>query len=197
MNAITVDRLTRLFGQSGTRRAAIGALLGMGVPLTASGVAATRGKRRQRDRRPRGGTTRQIQAQAKPGREVIDLTDDFVNTTCDFPVEIHQEGKVIALDFGDRLLFAVPGATWELTNPESGASLRVVIPGPEFVAFNEDGSVTVRGTGPWAWGRRHPVTQEPGIWLTRGRFVWVFDADGNLTSAEFNGKSENLCHALA
>ena len=112
-------------------------------------------------------------------------------------MQIHQEGQGLALDFGDRLLFAAPGAEWTLTNPENGASRRVVIPGPEFVEFNEDGSVTVRGTGPWAWGRRHPVTREPGIWLTIGRFVWIFDADGNLTSAEFAGRSENLCDALA
>jgi hypothetical protein len=197
MATATFDRLTRRLGQAGTRRTILGALIGAASIGYTTGAAPARSTRRRRASRPRAGTRKRLAVQSKPGREVIDLTDDFVIDTCGFPVHVHQEGKVIALDFGDRLLFAVPGATWELTNPESGASRRVVIPGPEFVELHEDGTVTVRGAGPWVWGRRHPETREPGIWLTIGRFVWVFDADGTLISAEFNGKSENLCEALA
>ncbi len=146
----------RAFRNGTSRRVVLAAVAGL-VGLHQSGTAANR---RQRDRGKRGGTEGQLGAEAKPGREVTDLTDDFTIDTCSFPVQIHQKGKAIELDFGDRLLFAVPGAEWTLTNPETGASTRLVIPGPELVKFNEDGTVTVRGTGPWAWGRRHPVTHE-------------------------------------
>jgi hypothetical protein len=175
----------RTLGSGGTRRGvltAIAALVGLHW-----GEATTK-RRRSR---------KQLRAGAKPGRTVAPIVEDLTtNDACVFPVRVQWDGQVITLDFGDRLFFSVVGLSATLTNLETGTSLRVSIAGPEFVQFNEDGTVTVRGPGPWLFLPFHPETQEAGLWLVRGLSLRTF-ANRQLQSIEIRGRSENLCNALA
>ena len=133
-------------------------------------------------------------AASKPVRTITDISLDVTVDSCGFPVRLQATGTSIALNFGSRLNIVAPGTEATLTNLATGTSLRVAIPGPEFVQFNQDGSPnTVSFTGPSLFARFHPATLEPGIWLTRGRLVLDLDAD----HTEFDGTSRNLCTALA
>jgi hypothetical protein len=130
-----------------------------------------------------------------PDRQVTPLTVESVVNSCGFPVRIHVEATENALNFGDRLGFTYADAKASLTNLDSGASIRIAIPGPESVEFNDDGTVTVSGPGPWLWFQRHPVTLETGIWLTYGLIVRTFE-NRDPISVQQHGTSRNLCDAL-
>jgi hypothetical protein len=133
-------------------------------------------------------------AAGKPVRTLTDISLDVTVETCGFPVRLQATGASIELNFGGRLNIVAPGTEATLTNLATGTSLRVAIPGPEFVEFNQDGSPnTVSLTGPSLFAHFHPATREPGIWLTQGRLVLDLDAD----RTEFDGTSRNLCTALA
>jgi hypothetical protein len=74
MDSDTLDRLSRLFGVPGTRRAALGALLGTAVPGTTLGSAAAKsnrnGKSKARGKRKRTSGARAA-AKNKPGNHCI------------------------------------------------------------------------------------------------------------------------------
>jgi len=199
MDTVTFDRLVRLCNRPGTRRNALRALLGTAALGTALETATAKGKHNPKGKRRgegRGQGTGALRAAAKPDRAVSDFSDDFTSDACGFPVQLHIEGQEIALDFGDHLIFTYTGTSATLANPESGAALRVALPGPEFVQFNPDGTVTVRGAGPWLFAPHHPETLEAGIWLVRGLSLRTF-VDRQPIAIEIHGRSDNLCAALA
>jgi hypothetical protein len=132
----------------------------------------------------------------KPGREVTPATVDVIVDSCGLPVQVHYEATENAFDFGDRLGFTYSKAKATLTNVDTGESIRIAVPGPESVRFNDDGTVAVSSSGPWLWLRRHPITSEPGIWLTDGLIV-TLNENRVVISAEQQGSSRNLCAALS
>jgi hypothetical protein len=85
---------------------------------------------------------------------------DDVDETCGFPVDVHQTGFIIVI---------------------------------QWVAA--DGSFTLVGTGNWGFSH-HPDTDEPGIFLLSGRFVFSIDAQGN-ESLSSVGHVVDLCAQLA
>jgi hypothetical protein len=197
MDTVTFDRFARLFERPDTRRAALRALLGATIVGTTVDTSMARrkhtGRRRGQGRRQgTGGPS----TQTKPDRTVTDVSDDFTSDACGFPVQVHVEGQEIALDFGDRLIFTYTGTSATLANPQTGTDLQVAIPGPEFVQFNPDGTVSVRGAGPWLFLPFHPESLEAGIWLVRGLSLRTF-VDRQLVAIEIHGRSDNLCAALA
>jgi hypothetical protein len=113
-------------------------------------------------------------------------------------VRVQFAGTAITLDFGDRVQEVFPGTDATLTNLETGESIWVMISSPAFTT-QLDGTRRFIGTGPAIFGRFHPVTLEPGIWLLHGRFVVVHDSPPPTPpiSAEFVGTSRNLCKELA
>ena len=133
-------------------------------------------------------------AAARPLREVIPPAGDFTEESCGFPVLVHQEGYTIRLTFYDkndevlRTTQTYPQFKVTLTNLETGKSLRIVDPGPGF--FDEG---TLVGSGPWFWGQQNPVTGEPGMFLTYGRFTLDFDTG----AISLNGRIRDLCAELA
>lgn len=133
---------------------------------------------------------------AEPVRSVTPVTLDAVITSCGFPVQVHIDAEEHALDFGDRLGFTYSDAKATFDNAATGETVRVAVPGPEFLEFNGDGTVTVRAAGPWLWLVEHPITGEPGIWLTYGLVVRL--AQNHVTmSAEQHGTSRDLCAELS
>ncbi len=140
----------------------------------------------------------------RPIREVIPAPEDFVIADqCGFPVLAHVEGSEIDTTFTDRegnpvkQIGVFPGNTLTFTNLDTGGSITLVATGPFHVRAERDGSVTVTvsGHGPLL---PNPITGEPGIWyLTGGRLVATFDADGNMTSIDLRGNLVNVCDQLA
>jgi hypothetical protein len=137
---------------------------------------------------------------APPTHERMPADFDGVDETCGFPVEIHQTGFVIAIEWVDedgslRRIEAYPQLKATFTNPATGESITVNIAGPAHITESPDGSFTLVGTGNWGWGN-HPQTGEPGIFLLSGRFVFSVDAQGN-ESFRSVGRFVDLCAELA
>lgn len=141
----------------------------------------------------------------KPTTETIPLPPDFVMSAsvCGFPVLVHSEGQDgTVTTFTDedgnvvRQILIFPGNRQSFTNLVTGESIGVPTNGPGFWQFNPDGSSSLTGTGPWAWGS-NPVTGEPGIFWTTGRFVANFDSAGNQSSIDLTGRIVDLCAEIA
>ena len=71
-----------------------------------------------------------------------------------------------------------PGNTLTLTNLDTGKSITVVTTGSFHGQLEPDGSgfFMVTGPGPFL---TNPITGEPGVWYSSGRFTATFDAEGN------------------
>jgi hypothetical protein len=139
----------------------------------------------------------------KPTREILSGLEDFVVTDqCEFPVLVHTEGGGIAMTFTDKEgdvvkeLLVFPANKQVFTNLDTGTSVTVVTTGPGHFHFNPDGSGFLKVTGHSAW-LADPVTGEPGIFLTEGRFLLTFDAEGTPTSVDLTGHRVDVCAQLA
>lgn len=132
----------------------------------------------------------------KPERTVSPAGAEFsLAGLCDFTVLFEIEGTIIETKFSDKEGNVVREAEvyraykTTLTNDETGESIVVVNPGPEFIRYSTAGSQTRIGTGPWIFGD-NPKTGEPGLFLVRGR--WLETAAGTT----FVGNVVDLCAEL-
>jgi hypothetical protein len=139
----------------------------------------------------------------KPTREISSQDDVVITDQCAFPVLSHIEGIEIVTTFSDkagnpiRQIGVFPGNTLTLTNLGTDKSIIVVSTGSFHGRLEPDGSGFFMTTGPGPF-LTNPITGEPGIWYSSGRFTATFDAEGNLTSANFTGDPLlNLCAQLA
>ena len=140
----------------------------------------------------------------KPTTETFPPPPDFTvsASVCGFPVLVHSEGTSVVTTFTDedgnvlRQILTFPGSRQSFTNLNTSESILVATNGPGELGFNPDGSSSLTGTGPWSW-IGHPVTGEPGIFLTQGRFVANFDAAGSRTSFNLAGRIVDLCAEIA
>ena len=137
---------------------------------------------------------------AKPTiqRERTDAT--VVDLSCGFPVQIHATGVVVTIEWVDadgttHQIVAFPQGKDTLTNLDTGKSITINVSGPGQFTNGADGSFTLVGTGLWSWDS-HPVTEDPGLFLTAGRFVFSIDAAGN-QSFQIVGQITDLCRQLA
>lgn len=137
---------------------------------------------------------------AKPIREVIPGADEFVVDDCGFAVRVQAEGRTIRTSFTDgegniiRQIEVYPGFRWIFTNLDTSETIVAVITGPAFLRISPDGSSTFTGTGPWGWIGDPAIG--PGIFLTQGRFVFTFDAEGNTTTFTRVGRVVDVCALL-
>jgi hypothetical protein len=137
---------------------------------------------------------------ASPTHERMPANFDDVDETCGFPVEVHQTGFIIviqwvAADGSLRRFEAYPEVRATFTNPSTGQSLTVNLAGTAHITEGEDGSFTLVGTGNWGFSH-DPDTDEPGIFLLSGRFVFSIDAQGNASLSSV-GHVVDLCAQLA
>ena len=92
-----------------------------------------------------------------------------VDETCGFPVEVHQTGFIIVIQWVDadgslRRFEAYPEVTATFTNQSTGQSVTVNLAGTAHITEGADGSFTLIGTGNWGFNH-HPDTDEPGIFV--------------------------------
>jgi hypothetical protein len=136
----------------------------------------------------------------QPTREIFGPFPDFTLDVCGFPVLFHSIGDTIVSTFTDdegnvtRQDLHFPGNKQVLTNLDTGKTLTFPTNGPGFFEFNPDGSGSLTVTGPSVG---LVVGEEPGLFWSAGRYVETFDAEGNITSIEFNGHVEDVCAQLA
>jgi hypothetical protein len=125
---------------------------------------------------------------------VDEIIDDDVD--CAFPVEIHIAGTDLSITWTDsngtvRMFEGFSGGYADLTDLDSGATLRVAISGPAHVTYFQDGSFELVGTGSWISFLEDP----PGITQPIGRFVFFVDSEGNSTYQAV-GRQVDLCAKL-
>ena len=136
----------------------------------------------------------------KPTIERIPVDDVFIDESCGFPVEAHFTGTVVRITWTDedgtvQIREAYPRFRQTLTNLETGETITNNISGPARIIERPDGSFTLVGTGTWGWDA-HPVTGESGLFLSKGRFVFSVDIEGN-ESFSIVGTIVDLCPKLA
>jgi hypothetical protein len=137
---------------------------------------------------------------APPTHQTETVDEVFVDETCGFPVEVHLTGALITIQWVNkdgslRTFQASPQGKATLTNLNTGKSITINISGPAHITDNPDGSFTLVGTGLWGW-EHNPETEEPGLFVTAGRFVLSVDAEGN-ASFQIVGQITDLCQELA
>ena len=129
------------------------------------------------------------------------IEDRFVDrSSCDFPVAVHVWGKVSVKTFTRDGVFykaiaTSPGLKVSFKNLRTKETVRYSIAGPGIIKI-QGGQERVAEMGPWIWDF-NPVTGEQGWWITRGRHVTVYDADGNIISSTFSGRLIDVCSKLA
>ena len=103
--------------------------------------------------------------------------------------------KVIFDRDGNPVRFEVTGfQVVTLSNSLSGKSITLQISGPEQDTFQSDGSVLVKGTGPWLlWGA--PLFG-PGLFFTQGQYVVRYDDQG-ATVVKAPARATDVCPQLA
>jgi len=140
---------------------------------------------------------------AKPTIQRIPFELHYVNTACGFPVQLDAVGTIVDISYTDELgnfhdFEAAPQFKQTMTNIATGKKLVVNIAGPADFTFGADGSFTEVGTGNSTWNGGDPRTlgATPGIFLSKGRFVFSISASG-VKSWTINGTVTNLCPQLA
>ncbi len=136
---------------------------------------------------------------AQPGGgppEPIDETPQELDpgVVCEFGVLLEQTGKTKEIDLpGDRTITIFPGTRATLTNLETGKQVTLNITGTfdERVLENGDVLTVLRG-------RNLALDPEAGFVLTKGRFSFAFDAEGNLIQPlSGKGKLVDVCGLLS
>lgn len=120
---------------------------------------------------------------------------DACSFAVDYVTQDRIRSKMIFDRDGNPVRFEVTGSqTVELSNPLSGKSMTLQISGPEQDTFQSDGSVLVKGTGPWLlWGA--PLFG-PGLFFTQGQFVVRYDDQGG-TVVKAPARATDVCPQLA
>jgi len=114
---------------------------------------------------------------------------------CSFPVTLDVDSKEVALTFATTQI--VTGRlTAVVTNGSTGQSISANVSGPAKYAFNDDGSLSISGGGPWLIWNTAGDPWGPGMWLTTGRVSMEFEADGTMSSLTVLGTRADVCALL-
>jgi hypothetical protein len=98
---------------------------------------------------------------------------------------------------GDQLVRTIGPARVRVSNVETGKGVTVSIYGPFDLLFRANGLIDVRGLG-GVIGAYYPTdVGGPGMFYFQGVLHDVVDADFNVQSHSFKGKTRDLCAALA
>jgi hypothetical protein len=138
----------------------------------------------------------------QPTIQRFPLDVHYVSSSCGFPVQIDVTGKIVDISYTDALgafhdFQAGPEAKETVTNLVTGKTVTLTITGPGDGTFGADGSFTIVGTGLWSWD--YPGSFDPygpGMFLTKGRFVYSVSASGVATFTS-TGVKVDLCAQLA
>src|SRR5262245_50612483 len=85
---------------------------------------------------------------AQPTRHRDSIAENFVDTSCGFPVQVDVTGFVDAIQWVDadgntRTIWTFPQAKVTFTNPDTGTTIQVNVAGPAQLDERTDGNFTV------------------------------------------------------
>jgi hypothetical protein len=122
---------------------------------------------------------------------------------CGFPVEFYARARIVTHLWEDadgnlRIMEAYPQERYTLTNLDTGKSISFSNAGPWFYRYDAaTGVSTEKGTGSFMFGIDVHPPYDPGIFRSRGNWIWVYDLDGNELLWRWVGKVDDLCPQLA
>jgi hypothetical protein len=114
---------------------------------------------------------------------------------CAFPATMVVDSNAYALTFDGWQLFTGRG-TVTVTNDSTGASVDANISGPAMYIYNDDGTISIRGGGPWLIFNFAGDPWGPGMWLTAGRLNIEVEADGSFGTFILLGTRTDVCALL-
>ena len=129
------------------------------------------------------------------------ITDTLGNDPCGFEVQAqlstNKEKLTTFTRRGGATLVTTTGALKvQLTNLETGDSIKRNISGPTFSTTNAAGSVTQKTAGPGLWALDPGVAPElPRLVITTGKTESVFEPTFRFVSRQ--GSYEDICAALS
>jgi len=126
-----------------------------------------------------------------PGDELHFAAGDV----CTFPVEMIVESHAYVLTFETWQLFTGFGAV-TVTNEWTQDSLHANISGPAKYVYEEDGSISISGGGPWLIFNFAGDPWGAGMWLTAGRIHVEIEADETMSSLTLLGHRTDVCARL-
>jgi hypothetical protein len=187
MSEARFEGLLRALGQGLSRRGALAALGGLGLAAVPSVTAA---KSRNRKRNAHGGRVSVASApeDVSAGFDVPFCLPDFV-----VHVELRGKGKTIELP-GEREILTSPGLKATLTNVETEKQVTLTITGATHQTTRANGDVESVVTG-------NNIVVDPRtnlFVLTRGRFTFVLDEEGNvIQELSGDGQVTDICELLS
>lgn len=147
-------------------------------------------------------------AAAPPPSDIISM--DLVGTDtagdngfCPFKVHLegvsHQRPTMVKTPDGVVITSATGNATVVATNTKTGKSISYQINGPGTFTTNPDGSFTIDAAGPnLLWTTvANSFAGVPQLAYTTGRVRVAVASNGLTTSYKLNGRSTDVCAALA
>jgi len=134
-------------------------------------------------------------------RTPVPPPDDVISTGCGFKILVeYVDWNVVSTTFATSaspLVEIQSGvAKVRLTNLETGEAITLNISGPLVVQAFSDGSSVLAEEGPWLHVDVPPGLGVPAVFLTQGRVVFTFDAEGDVTTTS-SGRLVDLCAELA
>jgi hypothetical protein len=198
MDEARFERWLKTLGTGATRRGALMALGGLGL-ATLPAVADAKPKRKRRKVRSR---RRRLSASAAP-QPVNPIPLEFpAGFFCPFGVRLEFTGKTKTIPLpGNRFITTSPGQNVRVTNADTGEQVTLNITGSNHTTIEPNGDVVAVVTGRNLVGdpKDPPGSEDPSfLVLTKGRFSYTFDGDGNLKE-ELNGTGSvtDICILLS
>ena len=128
----------------------------------------------------------------KPSREPLPIRNETFPDVCSFTVKrevLVNKSVLTTYSNGDQRITGT--FKQRLINLTTGRFIDLNSPGPVFLDYHADGSLTETDFGP-------QFERPPGqLLVTTGLVVWEFDSDGNFVSyTQRGGTSQDVCALL-
>ena len=142
---------------------------------------------------------RQPVRQPAPDLELSVDAGDFCPFAVSIETLVNREKQLIFLDEADNPVRIIITGTLivRITNDDSGESVVRNISGPVVLSFHDDGSLTVKLTGPTLLGLFPSDAGGPSLRVTHGLVVLQVAPAGTVTHTSIRGHAEDLCQTLA
>jgi hypothetical protein len=132
------------------------------------------------------------------------VTFEGATAVCSFPVQASYSAfnnfSITHLDKsgGVRWIGGAGRIVERLTNLTNGKSVDINASGPGKLTFNDDGSATLDGGGPWLVGYFAGDSPSLALLLYRGHIVLNISADGTLSLVSYIGAPpQDVCAMIA
>jgi hypothetical protein len=137
---------------------------------------------------------------AKPATEHFVLDDPFelaAGEVCSFDLQIDPNMQVRTSTFSNGRTLTNLRGTWQITNALTGESVSFHIGASGVDTPLPDGGFRSSIRGQLVLEYFPGDVLGPGLFLTKGHAVEIFDANGFITSSHLNGQRTDICALLS